>query len=94
MTASRCRGRVVNADAVPVPRARVTIVAATVPMPEIALLTDPDGRFELALPEGRFRLRAHGPRGEVGEAEIECGAAPGDLDLVIGLRRNAESTGR
>jgi len=92
MSACRCRGRVVTADGVPVSRARVTIVEATVPMPEIALITDPDGQFELALPEGRFRLRAHGPRGEVGEAEIECGAAPGDL--VICLRGNAESTRR
>jgi hypothetical protein len=86
MTASRCRGRVVNADGVPVPRARVTIVAATVPMPEIALLTDPDGRFELALPEGRFRLRAHGPRGEVGEGDVELKGGAAGVDLVIGLR--------
>lgn len=85
MTVSRCRGRVVDADGVPVARARVTIVAASVPMPEIALLTGSNGDFELALPEGRFRLRAHGPRGEIGEAEVgvEGGAALGDL--VIGL---------
>jgi hypothetical protein len=87
MTATRCRGRVVNADGVPVARARVTIVAATVPMPEIALLTGPDGRFELELPEGRFRLRAHAAAGEVGEAEVEGGAA--GEELVIGLGRDA-----
>jgi hypothetical protein len=34
----------------------------------------------------------HGPRGEVGEAEIEGGGARGDL--VIGRRRNAQSTHR
>jgi hypothetical protein len=89
MMASRCRGRVVTADDVAVARARVTIVAATVPMPEIALLTGPDGRFELELPEGRFRLRAHGAPGEVGEAEVEVEGGAAGVDLVIGLRRNA-----
>jgi hypothetical protein len=85
MTVIRCRGRVVDADGVPVAHARVTIVAASVPMPEIALLTGSRGNFELALPQGRFRLRAHGPRGEIGEAVVgvEGDAAVGDL--VIGL---------
>jgi hypothetical protein len=85
MTVSRCRGRVVDADGVPVARARITIVAASVPMPEIALLTGSEGDFELALPQGRFRLRAHGPRGEVGEAEVGVEDGVAAAYLVIGL---------
>ena len=85
MTVSRCRGRVIDADGVPVARARITIVAASVPMPELALLTGSDGYFEVALPQGRFRLRAHGPRGEVGEAEVGVEDGVAVADLVIGL---------
>src|SRR4029077_14611227 len=85
MTVSRCRGRVVDADGVPVARARITIVAASVPMPEIALLTGSEGDFELALPQGRFRLRAHGPGGEVGEAEVGVEDGVAVAYLVIGL---------
>jgi hypothetical protein len=86
MTVILCRGRVVGADGVPVAHARVTIVAASVPMPEIALLTGSGGNFELALPQGRFCLRAHGPRGEIGEAEVgvEGDAAVGDLVISLG----------
>jgi hypothetical protein len=76
---------VVDADGVPVARARITIVAASVPMPEIALLSGSEGDFELALPQGRFRLRAHGPRGEVGEAEVGVEDGVAVADLVIGL---------
>jgi hypothetical protein len=88
MSATRWRGRVVNADGVPVARARVTIVAATVPMPEIALLTGPDGHFELELPEGCFRLRAHAA-GEVGEVEVRVEGDAAGGDLVIGLREDS-----
>jgi hypothetical protein len=41
------------------------------------------------LPEGRFRLRAHGPRGESGEAEIDVEGGAASEDMVIALRRQA-----
>jgi hypothetical protein len=72
-------GRVVDAAGAPVPEALVSIVAGTVPMPEIALMADAEGRFGLRLPAGRFTLRAHGPGGS-GEAEV---VRPGDDDVVI-----------
>ena len=56
-------GRVVDAGGAPIPNAPIVIVAGSVPMPEIALLSDQDGRFSLRLPPGTFRLRAHGPAG-------------------------------
>jgi hypothetical protein len=72
-------GRVVDARGDPVPDALVTIVEGTVPMPEIALLVDADGRFRLRLPAGRFTLRAHGGGGS-GDAVVEV---PGDREALI-----------
>jgi hypothetical protein len=75
-------GQVVDARGAPVPDALVTIPAGTVPMPEIALLVDAEGRFTLRLPDGRFTLRAHGGGG-TGDAEVE---RPGDDEVVITVR--------
>lgn len=74
-------GRVVDAHGEPVPDALVVIVAGTVPMPEIALQADAQGRFALRLPDGRFTLRAHAAGGS-GEAEVE---RPGDAAVVIAI---------
>jgi hypothetical protein len=72
-------GRVIDAGGAPVPGALVTIVESTVPMPEIALVCDSDGRFTLRLPPGRFTLRAHGVGGS-GDAAVQ---APADDEIVI-----------
>jgi hypothetical protein len=74
-------GRVVDARGAPAPDAHVTVVAGTVPVPEIALTVDAGGRFTLRLPDGRFTLRAHAGAG-TGEAEVE---RPGDDSVVIAL---------
>lgn len=73
-------GRVVDAGGSPVPRAHIVVVAGSVPMPEIALLSDDAGRFSLRLPPGIFTLRAHGPAG-TGQAEVEGASA--DEEIVI-----------
>jgi hypothetical protein len=78
-TGDELAGQVVDARGAPVPDALVTIVAGTVPMPEMALMADADGRFTLRLPDGRFTLRAHGAAG-TGEAEVE---RPRDRQVVI-----------
>ena len=72
-------GQVVDARGAQVPDALVSIVAGTVPMPEIALLVDAEGRFALRLPDGRFTLRAHAAAG-TGDAEVE---RPRDRAVVI-----------
>jgi Carboxypeptidase regulatory-like domain len=77
-------GRVVDPDGAPVPNASIVIVAASVPMPEIALLSDGEGRFSLRLPAGSFTLRAHGPAG-TGETEVED-PSTGD-EIVIRIDR-------
>jgi hypothetical protein len=54
------RGQVRGADGAPVPGARVSITSSPVPVPEIAAVTDPEGRFELAAPAaGEYALSAH-----------------------------------
>jgi hypothetical protein len=78
-TGDELAGQVVDARGAPAPDALVTIVAGTVPMPEIALLVDAEGRFALRLPDGRFTLRAHAAAG-TGDAEVE---RPGDDEVVI-----------
>jgi protocatechuate 3,4-dioxygenase beta subunit len=76
-------GRVVDASGAPVPGALVTIVESTVPMPEIALQCDDDGRFSLRLPAGRFTFRAHGAGGS-GDARVEGAPADDEIAIVIG----------
>lgn len=72
--------RVVHHNGAPAGDALVSIVASSVPMPELALLTGPDGTLRLRLPAGRFTLRAH-----AGDAtgDVEVDGAPADDDIVI-----------
>jgi hypothetical protein len=74
---------VVDESGAPVPGALVSIVESTVPMPEIALVCDEQGRFSLRLPPGRFRLRAHGAGGS-GDVEVEGAPADDEIVIVIG----------
>jgi hypothetical protein len=77
------RGRVVDADGAPVPGAQVVIVVSSVPMPEIALVSDANGSFSLRLPAGRFTLRAHGPGGTSGAVEVEGAPDTGGIVIVV-----------
>jgi len=76
-------GRVVDAVGAPVPGAQIVIVDSSVPMPEIALVSDANGYFSLRLPEGRFTLRAHAPGGSSGEVEVEGGANPHGIVIMV-----------
>jgi len=76
-------GRVVDASGAPVARARVVIVASSVPVPEIALLSDDDGRFSVWLPPGAFTFRAHGAAG-TGETEVEDDAPGHEIVIAVG----------
>lgn len=66
------RGVVVDAGGNPVDDAFVSIVWATVAMPDVARRTDATGGFQVGLPPGRFRLEAvAGER--VGQVEVDGG---------------------
>lgn len=67
----------------PVPEASVTIVASTVTMPEIALLSDASGVVQIMMPKGRFTLRADGPGGMQGTIAVETdGMQPVSTHIV------------
>jgi hypothetical protein len=71
----------------PVAEASVSLVDAPVPVPDIAALTGPDGRFTLAAPSpGRYTVAAVGPDGAAARAAVDVGVAgaPAQLRLVVG----------
>jgi hypothetical protein len=82
MTQREREGRVLDAEGRPVPGALVTVVSGTVPVPEIALIADNEGRVRLRLADGHYRLRAISPTGQSGEGEVS-GA---DTNFVITIR--------
>jgi hypothetical protein len=76
---------VIDADGSPVAGARVMITASSIPVPEIALLTNDDGRFSIRLPSGQYTFQAYGSGGAMGQTDLQ--ATP-DLDeFVIQLGR-------
>ena len=77
------RGCVIDACGAPVPEASIVFVASSVPMPEIALLADEDGRFTVRLPAGRFTLRAYGPEGATGDVDLESGTDTEEIVIVL-----------
>lgn len=85
-------GSVVDAHGEPVAEATIVIIESSVPMPEIALLADEDGRFVVRLPRGQFTLRAHNWEGESGEAALEIGEEGTEFVIVIGRLEDETGT--
>jgi hypothetical protein len=77
------RGRVVDRDGRPIAGAYVSVVWGTEAMPDIARRTDPEGRFQVGLPPGRFRLEAVAGDASA-RVEVDGGEGP---DIVIHLDR-------
>lgn len=79
-----CAGRVVDLAGRPVPGAFVTVTSGPLPVPEIALVTDLDGGFDLRLPAGSWTLQARIEQ-RVGEAQAGIGPpeAPGTVKIVV-----------
>lgn len=67
------RGRVVDAGGKPVGGALVAVVSGTAATPEIGHRTTGEGVFQVALPEGSFRLQAVAASGATGTVEVEGG---------------------
>jgi hypothetical protein len=67
------RGRVLDRQGHPVEGALIGVEWGTAPVPEIALVSDADGRFALDLPAGRFRIWVHAPDGRRTVLEVAGG---------------------
>ncbi len=65
------QGFVVDSKGRPVEAAAVTVVWASRPIPEIAVLTDRDGSLRIALPPGHYTLRAVSRDGWSGEVAVD-----------------------
>jgi hypothetical protein len=92
--AGSVQGRVVRASSgAPVPDATVGFVRGSGPAPDMAPLTDALGRFVIdGLTPGSWLLRALGPEGEEGEAEVRVyDYAP--AHVVIELEDRARTSG-
>jgi len=81
-------GVVVDARGNPVEKARVYFIEGPVPLPDIAALTDSDGRFALTAPvSGTYQLgvASEGPEGFMQTtSEVAVRGEP-RVDLEIGL---------
>ncbi len=62
-------GIVEDMQGLPVPNALVTVEYGTESFPDIAIYSDTQGRFQINLPEGYFRLAAHSVDGSKGTVE-------------------------
>jgi len=84
------RGRVARADGRPAGGALVWVESGSAPTPEIAIRADGAGRFRIALPSGRFRLRARAPDGAEGKATLEVDDdSEAELLVIVEVARAA-----
>ncbi len=79
----RLEGRVIDEAGRPVEGALVAVIEASAPVPEIALVTDEDGRFALGVRPGRYRLQATTRDGRRGDSPWSSDRGGG---MVIEIR--------
>lgn len=72
MAGGSVRGQVLRADTgAAVAQAAIVVLESPASYPDIAIMTDQDGRFRIAdAAAGQWRLGATGPNGETGQASI------------------------
>ena len=79
---------VIDASGQPISEASVTIVASTIAMPEIALLSDESGVVQMTLPKGRFTFQSYGPNGLQGMISVETdGIHASTAEIVLAEER-------
>jgi len=78
-------GRVVDQHGQPASGVAIMFSASPVPVPDIAELTGPDGRFTLAAPApGRYVVSARATGGAPVTLEVDVGSAsPPDLEIIL-----------
>lgn len=79
-------GRALRADGSPVSEARVFFAAAPVPLPDVATLTDDDGRYSLIAPApGRYELVCQADDFDPATVAIDVPAHSGSIELDFEL---------
>lgn len=80
-------GQVIDPHGRPVGEAAIYIVASPVSLPDIAQLTDDEGRFTLSAPvPGRYIVGARSDRWGSAEAEVEvAGEEPARVKVQLGV---------
>lgn len=79
-------GQVLDPEGRPIGGAAVYIVASPVSMPDIAQLTDDEGRFTLSAPApGRYTVGARSDRWGAAQAEVEV-AGEGPASVKVRFR--------
>lgn len=73
-----------QADGTPVAGALVAVTGGSAPTPEIAIRTNAEGRFSVALPEGSFTLEAYHPDAGRGRTTVKTTAADEEIRLELG----------
>lgn len=84
------RGRVHLADGMPVVEARVFLTSAPVDTPDVALLTDEEGRFSLAVPSpGRYVVACHADDLRPAQVEVDVSGVDSrsEVDIEMGPTR-------
>ncbi|HEX8526059.1 carboxypeptidase-like regulatory domain-containing protein [Allosphingosinicella sp.] len=78
-------GRVTGPDGGPVAGAVIFVVAAPVPLPDIARLTGTDGSFDVDVPaRGTYVIGANGPDGGRSDVEVEVGSSdPPPIEIAL-----------
>jgi hypothetical protein len=77
------RGRVLLRGGGAAGSALVYVVSGTGPTPEIAIRSDAQGRFGLALPPGYYVVAARLGDGREGACEVEAGNDPQEIVIEI-----------
>jgi hypothetical protein len=79
------KGRVVDRAGRPVSGAAIYFVAAPAPRPDIAMLSDADGWFVLALEPGKYVIGARSDPAGAGQTGIDVSDAPEvQAEIVLG----------
>jgi hypothetical protein len=83
LTAVRVSFRIVGLNGAPIVGAHLTIIRATRPMPEFALLSDSEGVVTVYLPRGSFAVAVHAPDGRHTITDGDAGAGADEVLIEV-----------